>query len=138
MTNYILKSFITGNEFADTGWLLDAPGETHPTLIRAVYEAKQLEVKNDSLGIYKFADWLPINRLLTGSSAPVTYKSEGLANFLGLTNLFVTFSGYWPGKGALMTTGSFKETEAYTVGARLDGSSGKVLVVASEIGRAHV
>jgi cysteate synthase len=36
--------------------------------------------------------------MLKGSSAPVTYKSEGLAEKLGLTNLWITFSGYWPEK----------------------------------------
>lgn len=50
---------------------------------------------------------------------------------LGLENLYITFSGYWPEKGAMMRTCSFKETEAYSVCARLDNTRGKVLVVAS-------
>jgi cysteate synthase len=131
MTDYYLKSYHTSQEFPDTGWLLDAPGETTPSLIRAIYAKKQLETRDDSFGIYKFADWLPIQRMLTGSCAPVTYKSEGLAAYLGLGELYITFSGYWPEKGAFMTTGSFKETEAYTVGARMNGEFDKILVVAS-------
>ena len=39
-TTYKLKSFKTGNEFSDKGWTLDAPNETDPTLIRAIYEKK--------------------------------------------------------------------------------------------------
>ncbi len=85
----------------------------------------------DELGLYKYADWLPVKRLLHGSSFPVTYKSEKLAGHLGLANLFITFSGWWPEKGASMKTCSFKETEAYSVCARLNQNSGKVLVVAS-------
>jgi len=69
--------------------------------------------------------------MLQGSSAPVTYKSSGLASHLGLKNLYITFSGYWPEKGALMTTCSFKETEAFSVCGRLDPAEKKVLVVAS-------
>jgi cysteate synthase len=130
-SKYLLQSKVTGSLFHDTGWLLDAPGENKPCLVRAIYEKQQLMVKDDSDGLYKFIDWLPVHRILTGSSAPVTYKSLHLANKLGLKNLFVTFSGYWPEVGAAMSTCSFKETEAYSVCARLDPASGKILVVAS-------
>ena len=42
-TNYSLMSVKTGKSFDDKGWTLDAPDETEPTLIRAIYEKKQLE-----------------------------------------------------------------------------------------------
>ena len=130
-TKYKLQSVKTRSIFEDSGWLLDAPSETEPTLIRPIYEKKQLEVKDDSWGLYKFADWLPVSRTLKGSSAPLTYKSEGLAAELGLKNLWVTFSGYWSEKGVCMKTGSFKETEAYSVCGRMTSEMKKVLVVAS-------
>jgi len=130
-TKYTLQSFKTGKIYEDTGWLLDAPGETDPTLIRAIYEKKQIDVKDDSWGLYKFADWLPIGRVLEGSSAPVTYKSKGLAKELGLENLWITFSGYWPEIGVNMSTCSFKETEAYSVCGRMTPEMDKTLVVAS-------
>ncbi len=130
-TKYTLKSFKSGKEFNDAGWTLDAPGEMEPSLIRAIYDKKQIDVKDDSWGLYKFADWLPIGRVLEGSSAPVTYKSEGLAKELGLENLWITFSGYWPEKGTNMSTCSFKETEAYSVCGRMTPEMDKVLVVAS-------
>ncbi len=107
------------------------PRETSPTLIRAIYENRQLTVKNDLPGLYKFADWLPILRVLDNSSAPITYRSEKLARELGLANLWITFNGYWPEKGAMMSTCSFKETEAYSVCARLQPDNSKILVVAS-------
>ncbi len=122
-TEYILQSLVSGKTFNDAGWMLEAPGETAPGLVRALFAKKQIEVKDNAFGIYKFADWLPIGRMLEGSSAPVTYKSEGLAKELGLENLYFTFSGYWPEKDAVMTTCSFKETEAYSVCARLDARS---------------
>lgn len=130
-TKYILKSVNTGKTFNDKGWTLVAPEEDKPSLIRAIYEKKQIDVKDKSHGIYRFADWLPIHKTLEGSSAPVTYKSEGLAKHLGLTNLYITFSGYWPEKGANFPTCSFKETEAYSVCGRLSSDEKKVLVVAS-------
>lgn len=130
-TEYTLQSLVTGELFKDTGWLLDAPGEAKPGLIRAIYKHKQMNPKDSNFGIYRFADWLPVSRMLQGSSAPVTYKSSGLASHLGLKNLYITFSGYWPEKGVEMSTCSFKETEAYSVCGRLDPAEEKVLVVAS-------
>jgi cysteate synthase len=130
-TRYLLQSMATGEKFEDSGWDLEAPGEKMPALVRAEYEQRQLSVKDEQYGIYKFADWLPIQRLLEGSSAPVTFRSNGLARALGLNNLYITFSGYWPEKGADMRTCSFKDTEAYTVCARMDPGQKKVLVVAS-------
>ncbi len=130
-TEYKLKSVKTGRIFDDTGWLLDPVNETEPSLIRAIYKNKQLELYPDDHGIYKFANWLPINRMLEGSFAPVTYKSIGLANALGLNELYITFSGYWPEKGIKMRTCSFKETEAYSVCGRMNESMEKILVVAS-------
>jgi cysteate synthase len=130
-TNYQLQSVKTGRIFDDKGWTLDAPGETEPSLIRAIYEKKQLTVGDNSLGIYRFADWLPVGRMLKGSSAPVTYKSENLAAELGLKNLWITFSGFSSEKGANFKTCSFKETEAYSVCGRMTPEMNKVLVVAS-------
>jgi cysteate synthase len=130
-TRYFLQSVKTGQEFQDEGWTLEAPGENSPTLIRTVYENRQLFIREDLPGLYKYAGWLPIHRILEGSSAPVTYRSEGLAKALNLKELWITFSGWWPEQGAFMSTCSFKETEAYSVCARLDPGSGKILVVAS-------
>lgn len=130
-TNYILSNCLTGREFKDTGWLLSDPENNEPAMIRAIYEKKRIEIKDNSYGIYKFADWLPVKRMLKNSCAPLTYKSEGLAQKLGLSNLYITFSGYWPEKQVFMNTCSFKETEAYSVCARLQENSGKILVVAS-------
>lgn len=130
-TKYTLETVATGRNFADTGWILDDSECKTPSLVRAVYEKRQIELKPESCGIYRFADWMPIKRTLSGSSAPVTYKSKGLGKALGLENLYITFNGYYPEIGATMTTCSFKETEAYSVCGRMDGTSDKVLVVAS-------
>ncbi len=130
-TSYKLKSMTSGHIFDDSGWLLDCPTDKTPGLIRAIYESRQLRVKNQDLGLYKFSDWLPVKKVLKGSYAPITYKSECFAKELGMSNLYITFSGYWPEKGIEMTTCSFKETEAYSVCGRKDNHDGKVLIVAS-------
>jgi cysteate synthase len=130
-TKYTLSCVATDRVFDDTGWLLDDAECKTPSLVRAKYENTKLVVKSDEYGLYKFCDWLPAKRILKGSSAPVTYKSEGLAKQLGLSNLWITLNGYHPRKGAKMTTCSFKETEAYSVCSRIDKNEDRVLVVAS-------
>ena len=130
-TNYTLKCVATDHEFEDAGWTLEDRECGEPSLIRAIYEKKKLELKGEEYGLYTFCDWLPVKRLLKGSAAPVTYKSEALAKHLGLKNLYITLNGYSPKHGAKMTTGSFKETEAYSVCGRMSEDEKRVLVVAS-------
>jgi cysteate synthase len=130
-TRYFLQSYKTGQTFPDNGWTLEAPGESEPTLIRAMYENRQLDLSKELPGLYQFAQWLPIHRILDGSSAPVTYRSAGLARALNLEELWITFSGWWPEKEAFMPTCSFKETEAYSVCGRMTAKMDKILVVAS-------
>ena len=130
-TKYTLQSLCCGACFDDQNWVLNCPENDDPSLIRTIYNDKQLFVNEVLPGLYKFASWLPVDKILKGSGAPVTYKSTGLANELGLANLYITFSGYWPEKGAMMETGSFKECEAYSVCARPRGDTKGVMVVAS-------
>ena len=130
-TNYQLKNVGTGRMFADEGWTLADPEGTAPSLVRAVYEHRQFNPRKELNGLYRYADWMPIQRTLRHSHAPVTYKSKGLAKMLGMDNLYITFSGYWPKIGAKMETCSFKETEAYSVCARLPRKNKRVLVVQS-------
>ena len=130
-TEYHLQSICCGDTFEDKNWELNCPNNDKPALIRAMYHNKQLTI-NDSLpGIYRFASWLPVDKILQGSGSPVTYKSVGLADYLGLEQLYITFNGYWPEKGAFMQTGTFKECEAFTVCARPNSKTKGVMVVAS-------
>ena len=130
-TEYHLMNVADGHEFEDTGWTLADPAAESPSLVRAVYANKMFTPREDLEGIYRYADWMPVRRVLKNSCAPVTYRSEGLASELGLENLYITFSGWWPEKGALISTCSFKETEAYSVCGRLDPDNRRILVVAS-------
>lgn len=131
MTDYHLINVADGHEFEDSGWTMSDPSGNAPSLVRAVYDRKEFTPREDLEGIYRYAEWMPVRRMLKDSCAPVTYRSEGLASFLGLSNLFITFSGWNPSIGARMSTCSFKETEAYSVLARMDGTDDRILVVQS-------
>lgn len=129
-TSYKLMNIASGRVFEDEGWTLEDPLSPSPSLVRAIYQ-QRFTPRDDLKGLYRYADWLPICRTLKNSHAPVTYKSKGLAKFLGLNNLYITFSGYWPKIGAKMETCTFKETEAFSVCARLPKRHKGVLVVES-------
>ncbi|MBP5210502.1 MAG: cysteate synthase [Bacteroidales bacterium] len=121
----------TGREFEDAGWtMFDLQGDS-PSLIRAVYQNPKFSPRNDLDGIYRYADWMPVKRILSNSCAPVTYRSKKLGKFLGLKNLYITFSGWNPKIKARFKTCSFKETEAYSVLARLDENEKRILIVQS-------
>ena len=130
-TNYKLRNIADGHVFEDEGWTLADPASKVPSLVRAEYENRFFTPRDDLKGLYRYAEWMPIQRVLRRSHAPVTYKSKGLANLLGMDNLYITFSGYWPKIGAKMETCSFKETEAFSVCARLAKRDKRVLVVQS-------
>ncbi|MCK9638978.1 MAG: cysteate synthase [Prolixibacteraceae bacterium] len=130
-TKYHLQSLCCGASYPDTNWELQCPQLHQPSLIRAIYDVRQLKVHAGNPGLYKFSDWLPIERVLEGSGAPVTYKSEGLSKLLGLDQLYITFNGYWPERGAFMKSGTFKECEAYSVCARKNSSNGTMVVASA-------
>jgi cysteate synthase len=101
-------------------------------LPRAEYAVKRLELKSLP-GIWRFYEWLPVTGIIPqASEGSVTYKSEALAAELGLKNLYISFSGYWPECGARMTTCSFKDLEAPpTIQRMKERGDGATLVVAS-------
>ena len=102
------------------------------SLLRADYSAKTL-VLRDYPGIWKFHDWLPVQGIIPeASGCSVTYRSMGLARELGLKNLYISFSGYWPQRDVRMKTCSIKDLEAPPTVQRLrEKGDGSTLVVAS-------
>jgi cysteate synthase len=91
-------------------------GHHEQALLEPAYESERLRLKDDLPGVFRFIDWLPTGDffLETGDSKlaePYCYRSQGLADRLGLKNLFVAFSGYWPERGVFVNTRTFKEFE---------------------------
>ena len=88
-------------------------------------------------GAWRF-NWLPVHQPPGLQPGPVVYRSEGLAALLGLENLYIGFNGYWPEKGALLETCTFKEFEAAVVlrNARETGVAGLVVASAGNTARA--
>ncbi|MFD5438058.1 cysteate synthase [Kitasatospora sp. NPDC127067] len=114
---------------SDDGLCLSCPRCGDDTLLRSEYAEQRFTVTPERSGIFRYG-WLPVRREVEGSHRPAVYRSEGLGKALGLTDLWISFSGYWPERGCRMTSGSFKELEAFAVLGRTPEQAG-VMVIAS-------
>lgn len=130
ITKYALRCLRCGKELTQDIHCLDCDVEHEPALLRTEYKTKQIEIKPLSQGMFRFGDWLPLNKPIRNSGYPIAYKSKRLAEKLGLGDLWISFSGYWPERGAEMHTCTFKELEAPPVLSRM-GNDSRTLVVAS-------
>lgn len=105
-------------------------GSGHKGLLRTRYSKKQLQVRPCE-GIFKFYDWLPVRSTLETDAAPVAFRSERLSKELGLSNLWVGFTGYYPERNAKVRSCTFKEMEALPTFARLRDNGGGTMILAS-------
>jgi len=64
----------------------------HDSLLRTEYRTRRLRLAPHT-GIFRYLCWLPVNRPLLPSGGAVTYRSTGLSRELGLSRLFISFSG---------------------------------------------
>ncbi len=87
-------------------------------LLRAEY-ANELTPR-DLPGLWRWVDWLPVSKPGRLNAGSICFKSEGLASELMLSNLWISFHGYWPERGAMCPTTTFKDMEAVTTLQRLE------------------
>jgi len=98
----------------------------------------RLFTESGANGVWRF-NWLPVHEPSSVvQPGPLVYRSHGLAKHLGLEQLFIAFNGYWPEKGALLETCTFKEFEAAVVlqNARENGVDGLIVASAGNTARA--
>lgn len=129
--HYKLKCQFCGAECDDDGVMLDCTTEHEPALLVTEYTSKRFECDWHAEGIYRYRNWLPICRVLSNVGRTITYQSERLSRITGLPRLWIAFNGYWPEKGAMLATATFKELESYTVLSRVPERHEGILVVAS-------
>ena len=127
MGEYELRCLECGEKLAESYTLSH---EGHKGLLRTEYKAKRLNIR-DSKGVFRFYDWLPVRSTFDTDSAPVAFRNERLNHELGLPNLWIGFTGYYPERGARSVSCSFKEMEALPTYARLRDNGGGTIVVAS-------
>ena len=122
---YMLKCLGTGDLIEDAYTL----NYTENALLQAQFDSP-MEVKQLD-GVWKYLDWIPTSTSNEYVAGTTTYKAEALGQSLGMSNLWVTFHGYWPEKGGICPTGSFKDMEAVPTIQRLHDHGCKGLICAS-------
>ena len=98
-------------------------------LLRAEYTSG-FEPK-DLPGLWRWMDWLPVLKAGSLNAGSVCYKSKGLGDALMLSNLWISFHGYWPERGANCPTTTFKDMEAVTTLQRLEDHNVPGLICSS-------
>jgi len=99
------------------------------SLLVTQYRDSRLAI-SEAEGVWRF-NWLPVHEPKDTQPGPLVYRSEGLAQRVGLENLYIAFNGYCPEKGAFLETCTFKEFEAAIVLQNARESSMEGLIVAS-------
>ena len=125
MGNYKIKCFKTNEEFEDEYTLHYTDG----ALIQASYENNFSPINEE--GVWRYNCWLPTSKTSKQIAGTITYQAKELGEKIGLTNLWVTFHGYWPEKNAICPTGTFKDMEAVTTIQRMKDHGCKGIICAS-------
>jgi len=120
---------VGGGELVGDASSLSCP-HAHDSLLRTEYANRRLDLAPYP-GIFRYLSWLPVNQPLIPSGGPITFTSHELSREIGLSHLSISFSGYFPERGADLTSCSFKELEALPTLQRFREVGGKIPVVAS-------
>lgn len=120
-----------GLRIVDEGTTLRCPECADASLLRTDYGSQPFRPRPTAPGIFRYGFWLPARREVPGSSVPHVYRSERLGKAVGLSDLWVAFSGYWPERDCRMQSGTFKELEAYSVLARLPQNAGTMVLASA-------
>ncbi len=123
------------------GWRAET--DTHQTLcpecgkealLRAEYTATWDNVcAAPGHSLASFADWMPVAEAPAhwNESEVSCFRSEHLADALGLQNLWIIFSGYWPERGARLSSLSFKDLDAEVSAVRMAERDGRIQLASS-------
>ncbi len=118
-----------GKAYDDDGYRLRCDGEHEEAILRTRYPVGRFAPNSQVSGLARYASWLPITSQLSDNAERcAVFRSGALAREIGLNNLWIAFSGYWPERGIRFATGTFKELEANVLIARLPRSSPPIVI----------
>jgi len=132
IVKYTLKCLKCGKSYSEDHYICSCENKCD-ALLKTVYEQKNFTIDESYQGIWRYHQWLPIQKINQGlvdhGSSFVTYKSTKLAEHLGLKNLIICLNAY-----PHCHTGSFKDLEAEVTFQRVMDTvdSGKPLVISSD------
>ncbi len=114
-----------GLKFQDQGFAFLCPDRCS-SLISTEYTSP---LRPNGDGVWRYADWLPVEGKNDYRGKPVLFKSPELSSEAG-TDVYIAFHGYFPEIGAELVTCTFKEIEA-VVSLRYAAERGEDIALAS-------
>lgn len=131
MERYVLVCAACKRIYADDGLRLHCDEAHEPALLQTRYSPGRIAIDERSVGLARFSSLLPRRYdPLPQVAYSATYRSKVLAQELGLDELWIAFSGYWPERGAYAPTATFKDVEAAAITARFAREK-RIMVTAS-------
>jgi len=130
MRQYALECVKCGYQFKESKAFSFICPNKCVSLVRSVYPNRRIAFR-DFPGIWRYYNWLPVEKITNYKGKSVTYKSSELAKELGLKNLYISFNGFWPEMSALIRTYTFKEFEVVVTLQYAKENNVKSLIVAS-------
>ncbi len=116
---YRLRCLGCETEYPDDGLIVRCPKDHEPALLRTAYRIKRFSPDDRAYGIARYRHWLPAyGQPPLDVPRTAVFQSQPLNARLRTPNLWLAFNGYWPARGALLPTGTFKDLETAAVLAR--------------------
>jgi cysteate synthase len=129
--SYHLTCAACGRHYDDDGLRLRCDSLHAPALLRSAYRDTHFAPAGRADDLARHHAWLPIRHALpTRPIAGATFRNAALERALGVRELWIAFSGYYPRRGAYAPTATFKDVEATAVVARF-ARERAILVIAS-------
>ena len=109
---YLLRCCACSHEYRDDGVILRCENDHEPSFLRTEYRQRRFDPDDAAEGILRYAAWLPLRGTILDVGRTAVFSEPALNRFLGAPNLWIAFNGYWPERGALLPTATFKDLEA--------------------------
>jgi cysteate synthase len=130
MSDYQLVCSGCNATYQDDGARLDCANDHRPALLKTRYPQRAF-TPGTTNSMLRYSNWLPNAREFPSAARTGVYRSTALGPHLGLRQLWIAFSGWWPARAATLPTGSFKDLEAVSVLRRLAPGDARTLVISS-------
>lgn len=126
---YLLRCARCGVEYQDDGYRLQCDDCGTSSLLQSSFQSQFLQPSAVS-GPFRYERWLPRVRSIESENLTAVFAAPELGKLVGVRDLWVAFTGYWPERGCFAESFTFKELEAAAVLGRQPAHA-KPLAVAS-------
>lgn len=115
---YRLRCCGCGRDYHDDGYRLDCDDCGSTAILKSEFDEPRFRPRA-APGPFRYADWLPHIRPVESPNLTSAFPAPEIGRALGLNDLWLAFTGYWPERDCHAESFTFKELEAVAVLGRL-------------------